>query len=101
MIKWHVCVQERTLGVHMKATESALIANNVTVLMSLVFVKNREKALRLFSERLFSRRGPLDYFMSKSHRTNGCYLRHNRNGKFRCVKYELQGHLFLRRRKFQ
>lgn len=37
MIKWHVCFQERTLGVHIKATESALIAYNVTVLMFLVF----------------------------------------------------------------
>ena len=63
MIKWHVCFQERTLGVHIKATESALIAYNVTVLIFLVFCVNREEVLRLFSERLFSRRGPLDYFM--------------------------------------
>ena len=38
MIKWHMCFQERTLGVHIKATEGALIAYNVTVLTFLVFV---------------------------------------------------------------
>ena len=86
MIKWHVCFQERTLGIHMKATETALIAYNVTVFMLLIFVQNRVKVLRLFSERLFNRRGPLDYFTSKSHRTdNGCYLHYNRNGTIHCM----------------
>ena len=43
MIKWHVCSQERTLGVHMKANESALIAYNVTVLMFLFLCKIEKK----------------------------------------------------------